>query len=142
MKIPLQMLVFQRQTVDNNFPSSLNYADLNIMWHFLFSRSLGMRAPSFRCTEGEDGTLILHYYSDRDGLEHIVIGIVKVRMTQSFFRTYIETDKGLIRTCLTQIQTQMILLMIRLNWQIWLMDLFPMSVTSTPFFFFKFDKKI
>uniref|UniRef100_A0A336MTL7 Guanylate cyclase soluble subunit beta-1 n=1 Tax=Culicoides sonorensis TaxID=179676 RepID=A0A336MTL7_CULSO len=36
-----------------------------------------MRAPSFRCTEGEDGTLILHYYSDRDGLEHIVIGIVK-----------------------------------------------------------------
>ncbi|XP_063704653.1 guanylate cyclase soluble subunit beta-1 isoform X2 [Culicoides brevitarsis] len=37
----------------------------------------GMRAPSFRCTEGEDGTLILHYYSDRDGLEHIVIGIVK-----------------------------------------------------------------
>lgn len=42
----------------------------------------GMRAPSFRCTERpEDGALILHYYSDRPGLEHIVIGIVKV----SFF---------------------------------------------------------
>lgn len=38
----------------------------------------GMRAPSFRCTEEPDGSLILHYYSERPGLEHIVIGIVKV----------------------------------------------------------------
>lgn len=38
----------------------------------------GMRAPSFRCTEESDGSLILHYYSDRGGLEFIVIGIVKV----------------------------------------------------------------
>lgn len=37
-----------------------------------------MRAPSFRCTEEPDGSLILHYYSERAGLEHIVIGIVKV----------------------------------------------------------------
>ncbi|KAJ6640086.1 Guanylate cyclase soluble subunit beta-1 [Pseudolycoriella hygida] len=37
----------------------------------------GMRAPSFRCTEEIDGSLILHYYSERPGLEHIVIGIVK-----------------------------------------------------------------
>ncbi|CAG7821178.1 unnamed protein product [Allacma fusca] len=38
----------------------------------------GMRAPSFRCTvRPDDGALILHYYSDRPGLEHIVIGIVK-----------------------------------------------------------------
>ncbi|CAH1370346.1 unnamed protein product [Tenebrio molitor] len=38
----------------------------------------GMKAPSFRCTvRPEDGALILHYYSDRPGLEHIVIGIVK-----------------------------------------------------------------
>uniref|UniRef100_UPI00358EE678 guanylate cyclase soluble subunit beta-1 n=1 Tax=Myxine glutinosa TaxID=7769 RepID=UPI00358EE678 len=38
----------------------------------------GMRAPSFRCTDrfGEPG-LILHYYSEREGLEDIVIGIVK-----------------------------------------------------------------
>ncbi|TDG52316.1 hypothetical protein AWZ03_001146 [Drosophila navojoa] len=35
-----------------------------------------MRAPSFRCTE-QDGELLLHYYSERPGLEHIVIGIVK-----------------------------------------------------------------
>uniref|UniRef100_A0A182W5C3 Guanylate cyclase soluble subunit beta-1 n=11 Tax=Cellia TaxID=44534 RepID=A0A182W5C3_9DIPT len=36
----------------------------------------GMRAPSFRCTE-TNGQLVLHYYSERPGLEHIVIGIVK-----------------------------------------------------------------
>lgn len=38
----------------------------------------GMKAPSFRCSERMDGSLILHYYSERAGLEHIVIGIVKV----------------------------------------------------------------
>ncbi|XP_064636807.1 guanylate cyclase soluble subunit beta-1-like isoform X2 [Lineus longissimus] len=38
----------------------------------------GMRAPSFRCTEGtEVGSTILHYYSERPGLESIVIGLVK-----------------------------------------------------------------
>ncbi|KAH9421795.1 Guanylate cyclase soluble subunit beta-1 [Dermatophagoides pteronyssinus] len=37
----------------------------------------GMKAPSFRCSERIDGSLILHYYSEREGLEHIVIGIVK-----------------------------------------------------------------
>jgi len=37
----------------------------------------GMQAPSFRCTDGENGDLVLHYYSDRPGLEHIVIGIVR-----------------------------------------------------------------
>ena len=36
----------------------------------------GMRAPSFRVTN-RDGAIILHYYSVRDGLEHIVLGIVK-----------------------------------------------------------------
>ena len=38
----------------------------------------GMRAPSFCCTERpEDGATILHYYSEWEGLEPIVIGIVK-----------------------------------------------------------------
>lgn len=37
-----------------------------------------MDAPSFRCTEGESKTEFhLHYYSNRDGLESIVKGIVK-----------------------------------------------------------------
>ncbi|ESP02185.1 hypothetical protein LOTGIDRAFT_111502, partial [Lottia gigantea] len=38
----------------------------------------GMNAPSFRCSERDsDGATILHYYSERPGLERIVIGIVK-----------------------------------------------------------------
>uniref|UniRef100_A0A8C7JDL6 guanylate cyclase n=1 Tax=Oncorhynchus kisutch TaxID=8019 RepID=A0A8C7JDL6_ONCKI len=38
----------------------------------------GMRAPSFRCTDAEKGNnLILHYYSEREGLQDIVIGIIK-----------------------------------------------------------------
>ena len=44
----------------------------------------GMKAPSFRCSERIDGSLILHYYSERGGLESIVIGIVKVSLL-SFF---------------------------------------------------------
>ena len=41
----------------------------------------GMEAPSFRCTEAEDGALLLHYYSRRSGLESIVIGLVKTICT-------------------------------------------------------------
>ena len=38
----------------------------------------GMRAPSFRVSDREeDGALILHYYSSREGLEHIVIGLIR-----------------------------------------------------------------
>ncbi len=38
----------------------------------------GMNSPSFCCTERpEDGATILHYYSEREGLEYIVIGLVK-----------------------------------------------------------------
>lgn len=37
----------------------------------------GMEAPSFRCTKSNDGTLFLHYYSKRSGLESIVVGLVK-----------------------------------------------------------------
>ena len=37
-----------------------------------------MKAPSFRCTEQPDHSIILHYYSDRPGLEFIVIGLVKI----------------------------------------------------------------
>ncbi|XP_043564739.1 guanylate cyclase soluble subunit beta-1 isoform X1 [Chiloscyllium plagiosum] len=38
----------------------------------------GMRAPSFRCTDADKGkALLLHYYSEREGLQDIVIGIIK-----------------------------------------------------------------
>jgi len=50
----------------------------------------GMRAPSFRCTvRPEDGALILHYYSDRPGLEYIVIGIVKVNVTKLHYKYWV-----------------------------------------------------
>ncbi|KAL8593726.1 hypothetical protein ACOMHN_036270 [Nucella lapillus] len=52
--------------------------NLDALHDHLSSIYPGMRAPSFRCTEREeDGATILHYYSERPGLEHIVIGIVK-----------------------------------------------------------------
>ena len=36
-----------------------------------------MRAPSFHCESKDDGSMLLHYYSQREGFEYIVIGIVK-----------------------------------------------------------------
>ena len=36
-----------------------------------------MNAPSFHCESKEDGSILLHYYSQRKGLEYLVIGIVK-----------------------------------------------------------------
>ncbi|VVD02331.1 unnamed protein product [Leptidea sinapis] len=52
----------------------------------------GMRSPSFRCTERpEDGALVLHYYSDRPGLEHIVIGIVKT-VTSKLHNTEVQVE--------------------------------------------------
>ncbi|MGH0145967.1 UNVERIFIED_CONTAM: hypothetical protein FKN15_012936, partial [Acipenser sinensis] len=50
----------------------------------------GMRAPSFRCTDAEKGNnLILHYYSEREGLQDIVIGIIKT-VAQQIYGTEIE----------------------------------------------------
>lgn len=52
--------------------------NLDALHDHLSSIYPGMRAPSFRCSERkEDGATILHYYSERDGLEYIVIGLVK-----------------------------------------------------------------
>lgn len=50
-----------------------------------------MKAPSFRCSERFDGSLILHYYSERPGLEHIVIGIVKVSRSQCPLSCHLQT---------------------------------------------------
>ena len=51
-----------------------------------------MRAPSFRCTEREeDGATILHYYSERDGLEHIVIGIVRA-VAKGLYNSSVEVE--------------------------------------------------
>ena len=36
-----------------------------------------MRAPSFHCESRNDGSMLLHYYSQRKGLEYIAIGVIK-----------------------------------------------------------------
>ncbi|UYV65001.1 GUCY1B3, partial [Cordylochernes scorpioides] len=51
----------------------------------------GMRAPSFRCTELGSGGLLLHYYSERDGLEPIVVGIVKA-VASKLHNTEVEVE--------------------------------------------------
>ncbi|XP_030008891.1 guanylate cyclase soluble subunit beta-2 [Sphaeramia orbicularis] len=43
-----------------------------------------MNAPSFRVETAEDGTMLLHYYSDRKGLHHIVPGIIEA-VAKDFF---------------------------------------------------------
>lgn len=51
----------------------------------------GMRAPSFRCSDSDDGRMILHYYSDRDGLEYIVIGLVKA-VAEKLHNSQVDVD--------------------------------------------------
>ena len=52
--------------------------NLDALHDHLASIYPGMRAPSFRCSKREsDGAMILHYYSERLGLEHVVIGLVR-----------------------------------------------------------------
>uniref|UniRef100_A0A8R1DX16 guanylate cyclase n=1 Tax=Caenorhabditis japonica TaxID=281687 RepID=A0A8R1DX16_CAEJA len=43
--------------------------------HVVYKANL--RGPSFRCEENPDGTLLLHYFTGRPGLYHIVKGVVR-----------------------------------------------------------------
>lgn len=52
----------------------------------------GMRAPSFRVTQNHDGSMHLHYYSERKGLEAIVRGLVMV-VSKEFFKTEVSVIK-------------------------------------------------
>ena len=51
----------------------------------------GINAPSFRTTDRSDGALLLHYYSAREGLDHIVIGIVKT-VAKEILNTNVQVD--------------------------------------------------
>ena len=46
----------------------------------------GMRPPSFRVTKVDDGSMLLTYHSDRQGLEGMVKGIIRV-VAREFFDT-------------------------------------------------------
>ncbi|XP_006874212.1 PREDICTED: guanylate cyclase soluble subunit beta-2-like [Chrysochloris asiatica] len=50
-----------------------------------------MNAPSFRVEKGADGNLLLHYYSDRHGLCHIVPGIIEA-VAKDFFAIDVTMD--------------------------------------------------
>lgn len=69
---------------------NLNLQNLDALHDHLGTIYPGMRAPSFRCTDAEKGNnLILHYYSEREGLQDIVIGIIKT-VAQQIHGTEIE----------------------------------------------------
>lgn len=36
----------------------------------------GVSPPSFQCTDIRDKSLVLHHYSSREGLEHMVVGLI------------------------------------------------------------------
>lgn len=72
------------------FIFNLNFQNLDALHDHLGTIYPGMRAPSFRCTDAEKGNnLILHYYSEREGLQDIVIGIIKT-VAQQIHGTEIE----------------------------------------------------
>ncbi|TKS81023.1 Guanylate cyclase soluble subunit beta-2 [Collichthys lucidus] len=50
-----------------------------------------MNAPSFRVEKNTDGTMLLHYYSDRRGLCHIVPGIIGA-VAKDFFNSEITME--------------------------------------------------
>ncbi|XP_048196551.1 guanylate cyclase soluble subunit beta-2-like [Perognathus longimembris pacificus] len=50
-----------------------------------------MNAPSFRVERGKDGEMLLHYYSDRSGLCHIVPGIIEA-VAKDFFDIDVTLD--------------------------------------------------
>ncbi|XP_036412758.1 guanylate cyclase soluble subunit beta-2-like [Colossoma macropomum] len=50
-----------------------------------------MNAPSFRVEKNSDSTMLLHYYSDRRGLCHIVPGIIGA-VAKDFFSSRIEME--------------------------------------------------
>ncbi|XP_067451995.1 guanylate cyclase soluble subunit beta-2-like [Thunnus thynnus] len=50
-----------------------------------------MNAPSFRVERNPDGTMLLHYYSDRRGLCHIVPGIIGA-VAKDFFNSEISME--------------------------------------------------
>lgn len=43
-----------------------------------------MNAPSFRVEKKNDGSMFLHYYSDRSGFYHIVPGVGRSRLSPVF----------------------------------------------------------
>ena len=56
-----------------------------------FFITLMIPAVVFRCTDAKNGNIILHYYSEREGLEPIVIGLVKT-VAQRLHNTQVDVS--------------------------------------------------
>uniref|UniRef100_A0A8C1LX34 guanylate cyclase n=1 Tax=Cyprinus carpio TaxID=7962 RepID=A0A8C1LX34_CYPCA len=65
--------------------------NLDALHGFLSLSYKEMNAPSFRVEKNNDGTLLLHYYSDRRGLCHIVPGIIGA-VAKDFFNSEIKME--------------------------------------------------
>lgn len=90
------------------YPLSSSLQNLDALHDHLATIYPGMRAPSFRCTDAEKGKgLILHYYSEREGLQDIVIGIIKT-VAQQIHGT--EIDMKVIHWRLFWIQMTLVIL--------------------------------
>ncbi|XP_063772075.1 guanylate cyclase soluble subunit beta-2-like isoform X1 [Pseudophryne corroboree] len=66
-------------------------ANLDALHSYLSLSYQAMNAPSFRVEMNEDGSMHLHYYSDRRGLCHIVPGIMGA-VAMDFFKTEISME--------------------------------------------------
>ncbi|CAI9578512.1 unnamed protein product [Staurois parvus] len=62
--------------------------NLDALHSFLTLSYKEMNAPSFRVEKRNDGTMFLHYYSDRSGFFHIVPGIIE-SVAKDFFNSEI-----------------------------------------------------
>ncbi|XP_016412985.1 guanylate cyclase soluble subunit beta-2-like [Sinocyclocheilus rhinocerous] len=65
--------------------------NLDALHGFLSLSYKEMNAPSFRVEKNNDGSLLLHYYSDRRGLCHIVPGIIGA-VARDFFNSKINME--------------------------------------------------
>ncbi|XP_072264022.1 guanylate cyclase soluble subunit beta-2-like [Pyxicephalus adspersus] len=66
-------------------------ANLDALHSYLSLSYQAMNAPSFRVEMNDDGSMHLHYYSDRRGLCHIVPGIMGA-VAMDFFKTEISME--------------------------------------------------
>ncbi|KAM9675156.1 guanylate cyclase soluble subunit beta-2-like [Dama dama] len=77
------------QTLGGNLTEFIE--NLDALHSYLAHSYQEMNAPSFRVERGAEGKMLLHYYSDRSGLCHIVPGIIEA-VAKDFFDTDVTMD--------------------------------------------------
>uniref|UniRef100_A0A8C3SNU1 guanylate cyclase n=1 Tax=Chelydra serpentina TaxID=8475 RepID=A0A8C3SNU1_CHESE len=77
------------QTLGGNLTEFIE--NLDALHSYLALSYQEMNAPSFRVEKRTDGTMLLHYYSDRRGLCHIVPGIIE-SVARDFFNSEVTME--------------------------------------------------